>query len=264
MNDSEESTEELRAAFRKWFGRAMKTQSESDHKELRKVEDKLQARYFGLIERIEQKFEDIILSGSEIDVQHFLMDHNFIFGALSTNVAIYIDYRLTNEMSVDCIVIGEKYFALPSITFVKLEQARFNSFDTEKEVLDYLTPSINQVKQWSNWLTTSANVFEKRLREQIHKDLPSINYPSTHPNLEFLLEFAIIVSHKSVLTQKQLHLLRQINTSLEPVKIMTYDSLFQTIYDTNKKVLMSSGWWTEDICASENVPTLGNHSLHEI
>ena len=60
MSDSEESTEEIRAAFRKW---------------------------------------------SENDVQHFLMDHNFIFGALATNVAIYVDYRLTNKMSVDCIVI---------------------------------------------------------------------------------------------------------------------------------------------------------------
>jgi hypothetical protein len=234
----------------------MYTQSPEDHNELRKVEDKLRAKYFRLIERVEKEFEHTALSKNESEVHQFLMDNNFIFGAWSVNVALFVNYKLTNEMMVDCLVVGEKLFAHPVITFVKLGKANFSSFSSEKEISEYLTVILDQVQQWSSWLKTNANTFEQQLRKQIHRNLPNRNYPSTHPDFEFLLEFAIVVGHKSILTQEQLHLLNHIGTNEDAVKVMTYDSMFKTIYEKNNKVLMSSGWWTEDICASENVPVL--------
>lgn len=250
MNSSEETFEDLHAEFK----RVLNAFPNDGSGELTRFGNKLRKKYFEQIEHIEQKFQNAISSNSHDTLKEFLFDKNFIFRAISANVVIYNNCDLANNINVDCILVGFKPFDAPNfwITFTKLEQADFILSNSNENIDKRLLSSALQVNQWLNWQKENATSFEAKIRERLRKDLANTEYKKILDSLEMQIDFIIIAGYEGEHNPKQPYLSKTSDSEFSAIKTISYGSLFKTIYEDNNKAIMSSGWWTEDICKTEN------------
>jgi len=261
---SEESLEDLNAEF----SLLLKSNSQTSRVELEKFGNKLRERYFTQIERIEKEFENAVFSNNQNYIYTFLLKYNFIFRAFSANIAIYTDCNLTDDMKVDCVLVGFKPFDPHNlwVTFLKLEKAQSNTWNTKDDMDNYLLPSVAQAKQWIKWLAINDKYFNSRIKEQIKEDLASTGYPETIDKLEIQTDFFIIAGYKVEFTNIKpipRTSLGDEPSQMKTIKTVTYDSLFKKIYEENSYSTLSSAWWTDNICKSENANVLKSVSFND-
>ena len=137
------------------------------------------------VEIVMRKFEDVIQSSREEDVQSYLSDNqNILLAAFGDGWAVnecIPKFRFGNEYVSDFVIVTGQSFSY-DITLVELEPPTEQPFTKAGKFAKRLNDAIGQVNDWFAWIHENEDYFRKSLSKAMKNSYGARQIEKPHRN----------------------------------------------------------------------------------